>query len=215
MNQQTKSMKQDLEERIRTIVSHSENIRQDVSDMISGMTDKFQLSVDEIVQMSNTTVEQASELIKDKHPGQADRKLKEVIDGVGDGIAVILQAAELALKEAEAGGKQFAREDLKRFSQDLQAIGSLIADTFGDFLNRLGDASTTQIKQIQTHLQRTLQRLQPTVESVIQRIQRYPLQIGSEAIETGISATKQTVETLFSSLGRFIHALNRDKNKES
>jgi len=135
--------------------------------------------------------------------------LREVAEGLGDGLATASDALRLTLVEAKGCGQRFAREDLDRIVRDIQSLGGMFVSTFTEAAKRLGTAAASEGRTFKEHMERTYQRIRPSLESALSAAKEQPLALGKETLQAGFSAGTQAAGTLFSEVGKRLQRIGQ------
>lgn len=126
--------------------------------------------------------------------------LKEVIEGLSDGVQIAANAARLTLEEARGRGESFAREDVTRLATDLQAIESMFVEAVSEAIGRVGDTLSGQQQDLINHARHTAQTIRPSVEQAARAATQHPVMLATDVATAGVRMTTMAV-------GRFAQAL--------
>ncbi len=190
---------------VEAIVVEGKEVRQKVSDVVAEASEKFHLIPDGLVALTQAVMEGAAEALRKSIPPEPESTLRQVVDGLGDGLSTAALAGKLAIEEAAARGQAFAAEDLARMTRNLTALG----DRFVRTVSATGGAfkSTTQneLDALRRHVEQTHARIRPSLESVVAAAAQQPLQLARESVGAGASLARQGVGALFTAAGRSIY----------
>ena len=159
----------------------------------------------ELQTLSTEALQGAVAAMEKATPKDPDNVLRQVIQGLGDGLATTAMATALAVKEAAGRGNPFAGEDLKQASKDLKESGKhfvacvsqVVGDAKGRVAGMLGDA--------REHAQRTFESIRPSLEGAVKAAADDPKGLAREAASAGAVASRQAAGSLLSAFGNFLN----------
>jgi hypothetical protein len=164
-----------------------------------GIVHKADESLGEIV---DTVIDQAlGAAAKKIDDPSADATLREVIDGLGDGLETTAQAVELAVAEAQGKAQHFAEEDLHAAAKDLRSIGELLVETAQKTAKTFAEEAGDQASLLLEHAEHTAKRLRPTLESAARTAANDTTGIATQVAGATAAATRQGLGALFAELG--------------
>ncbi|HEX6813177.1 MAG TPA: hypothetical protein VF384_16255 [Planctomycetota bacterium] len=130
-------------------------------------------------------------------PAAADGPLREVITGVGDGLATAALAAHLAIEEAGRRGERFAKEDMARIAGELDA--ALRGFTTGVAKAVTGSVSAS--KDLLSHANATLDRIRPSLQQALDAVREQPARTAQEAAGESARVVRRGAGALFTAFG--------------
>jgi hypothetical protein len=169
---------------------------------------------DILIDLSRSVVDGAVTALDKSVPRDPDSVLRQVIDGLGDGLSTAALATRLAMEEAKAERKRFAEEDLSRMTRDLRTIGDLFVDTVSQAASKVKSMTATELGALRRHSEQTKKRFLPSVSSALASITEQPLQFGKELIEAGVKMSQQALGSLFAAIGRQLEKAGQRLNGE-
>lgn len=191
-----------VKEIVTAIVAKGKNLRAKVSEAVTNAADKAATNRAGLIDLSRSVLDGAVAALNNSASRDPDSILRQVIDGLGDGLSTTALATRLAMEEAKAEQKRFAEEDLSTMTRDLRALGELFVGTIsqaaGDFKSMTG----TELSALRQHAEQTMKRLLPSINSALAIIQEHPLQFGRESIGAGVQLSRQALGSLFAAIGR-------------
>ncbi|MCE9534251.1 MAG: hypothetical protein K8T89_24490 [Planctomycetes bacterium] len=202
MNSGTDNPQPFIQAKIEAIVAQGDEVRKKVSELVTGSADNLHFSKQGMIDLSRSVMEGATAALDKAVPKDPQHVLRQVIDGLGDGLSTAALATRLAMEEAKAQNKSFADEDLSKMTADLRTVGDLFVDTVSQTAKKFKSISAAELGALRTHSEQTVKRLLPSINSTIAAIAERPLQFGKESFEAGISLSKQALGSLFGAVGR-------------
>ena len=189
-------------ERVKTIIADGKDIRSKVADVVREAVAIIHETGESLSGVTKSVMDGAAQAAAGEIGKEgASSALREVIDGVGDGIASTTQAIDLAVAEARGKGEQFAHEDLSGLVRDLRSVGQLFVETTGRALSSTSHHLKEQVSDLTAHAERTAERVRPGLESAASAAAHDIEGVVSESARAGISAVRQGTGALFTALG--------------
>lgn len=199
---QTDHLISQLKQSAEEIVRRGNNVRVEISKLVSDSTNKFYETKDGLTQMAKAVTEGAVEAAKDSLPDKSESVLHSVVDGLTDGLNKSIQAVRLTLEESSANSVHFAKDDLNKIAKDFRTLGEVFGSIISDTTSKLGGHLAQQGRTIGDHAKQTLQQVWPSLESAITAAAHHPVKLGKESLHAGTSAAQQAAGVLFSELGK-------------
>ncbi|MEM8756934.1 MAG: DUF6781 family protein [Planctomycetota bacterium] len=152
----------------------------------------------------NATIEGASAAVDRSTPDAADSTLRQVIDGIGEGLGRSAQATKLAVEEAASNGRAFAEGDLKSFAEDLRSIGELFVETVERHASSALGQASDQANALKDHAERTIGGVRPAIEDAARAAASDPAGLAGDAAQAAASVTREAAGSLFSAVGKLL-----------
>ena len=114
-----------VKDTVAAIVAEGQNLRAKVSEVVTDAADKASTTRTGLIDLSRSVLDGAVAALDKSVSRDPDSILRQVIDGLGDGLSTTALATRLAMEEAKAEQKRFAEEDLSTTTRDLRAVGDL------------------------------------------------------------------------------------------
>lgn len=198
----TEQLKNWLREQSTQIVRRGANIRKEIARLSANASEKFHQTTDGLVGLARAVLEGAVAGAKDTTAEQSQSVLREVIDGLADGLSISANALKLTLQESRSAGTHFAHEDLNKVAADFRDVGKKFTSAVGDATKAVGGQLADQLHLLSEHASRTLDQAKPAIESAIHAAAEHPVQFGKEAAKAGVGAARNATGVLFSELGK-------------
>ena len=205
MNTQQCESKANLNDTIESILADGRDVRNKIATLISQKAEKYQLNKQGLVALTQTTMDEARAVLEKSLPHDPDAALRQVVDGLGDGLSTAVLASRLTFEEARAHQRAYAEEDLTTLSHDLRTLGELFVDTVSKAAGKFKNATAAEVGAFRSHAEKTAKRLLPSIRTTLATIAEHPLQLGKETIETGMNISTQAVGALFTAIGQRIN----------
>lgn len=174
----------------------TERVRQIVVDLFQGRRSATATARDTV----QGIVETATDIANRSAPAKADSIVREVVDGIGNGLGMVAQTTQYAVKEAADRGQRFASEDLERARKDLSGIRDILADTVKYFADRVSTESGSTFRELKSHAERTLAAATPVVTSSLEALAKHPVQTAGEVAGTAFRGGQLTAGALLSAV---------------
>jgi hypothetical protein len=140
-------------------------------------------------------------------PENSDNALKQVVEGMTDGLSKSAQAVQFTVEEASASGSRFANEDLKKIVEDFRLVATVMADIITTAAESTSDHLKTQARSLGEHAQTALENLRPTLDATLHAAIDDPAKLGQDTLHAGSSAVRQAAGVLFTELGHYFHKM--------
>ena len=147
-----------LRDRIEQIVNEGQDVRGRVREAFEEAAVQAQGLAGQLADILKSTAEGAAK----GSQGKPDTgPLKDVVDGLGDGLQRTANAARLAMEEAASKGKAYAEDDMNSFASEFATLGKLFADTVSRAASKAGEHSADVLRDLKDHAQRTAENIEP------------------------------------------------------
>jgi hypothetical protein len=195
----------DVQQQAEAIVAGGDDVRGKIARLVAGASGAFQHSGEGLIALSRSVLAGAGDALE---RGSAslppEGSLRQVIDGLGDGLTTAATSARLALEEARSKGQRFASEDLLQIKNDLASLTSLYAQTVSDALKRVRTEASAELGGLVEHADRVRDRVTPSVQSAIDAVMSDPVGVGKESVQAGLTVGRHAAGSLFSAMGRLL-----------
>ncbi len=215
MNSRPEKSNRSVEDKVAVIVAQGQDVRNKVSEVVTDSADKSPVTRKGLIDLSRSVLDGAVAALDKAVSHDPDSVLRQVIDGLGDGLSAAALATQLAMEEARAEEKRFAEEDLSRMTKDLRAVGDLFVDTVSQASSKFKSESRSEVEALRRHAEHTMKRLLPSINSALVTIEEHPLQFGKESVEAGFKMSRQAVGSLFAAIGRQLEKAGKQLIGES
>ncbi len=190
-----------LKARVEALVKRGDNVRAETAHLVEQATGTFVQAKDGLTSLVKAVAEGAVEGARGTMPENAENKLRQVIEGVTDGLTKSAQAVRLTLEESAASGTRFAKEDLARIGHEFRATGEGIVDIMSHTASALGDHAKAQAHQLGEHARQTLLGIWPPLDSALHAAAADPLKLGHDTLHAATAAARQAAGVFFTRLG--------------
>lgn len=133
--------------------------------------------------------------------------LRQVVEGVADGLVVAAQALQLTVREAASRARMFARQDLDRVADEFGALATMFVDSVLLGLAAGGAQAEDLTQSIRDHAQAALRRAWPAFAAAASTARRDPLQLGIAAAESAGAVVHAAAGALRRELGEQLRKL--------
>jgi hypothetical protein len=147
-------------------------------------------------------------------PQDRDAALRQVVDALGDGLSQAALAGRLALQEADASSRQYAKEDLADLSEDLTAVRDLFVETVEQGMSSGKAFTTGQAAAARRHAERVAEHLKPAIARALDAVRQHPCAFARESLQAGVSAGQCAAGALFQALGRMLQRAGDQMRQE-
>jgi len=194
----------DVKKEVEQIVEEGQDVRQRVGKVIESAADSAAKESSGLTKLVTDTVESAVRAVDRATPKDPDSTLRQVVDGVGDGLERTAQATRLAVEEASGEGRAYASDDLKQLSNDLGSLVDMFVDTVEKSVRGAADETKTQYTNVRKHASNTLESIKPSLQSAAEAAAKDPVGLAGETAGAAVDITRETAGALFSTLGKLI-----------
>ena len=189
------------------IVRRGSEVRQNIAAAVAAATQRAHAVADGLAELTRATVAGAERAVEAALPADRESTLRQVIDGIGDGLATAAQAAELTLREAGGNTARYAREDLEHLAHAFRSVSRRFVDSVVAGAQRAGARAAAEAKALRDHAAVTLQRVEPSFAAAIGAAGRDPVGLGRQALAAGAAAARGAAGALFTAVGRKLESL--------
>jgi len=149
----------------------------------------------------------AAQGVKDSVPEQQESVLRQVVNGIGDGLTTTANATRMAIEEAESKGRAFAETDLKRTRDDLTSLRTMFVESVTDTVKSVRSTTQDQVKTLREHAERTFQTAEPSIRDAIKAAAQHPGTFVGETADAGAKAAAHAAGELFGAVSGFLDAV--------
>ncbi len=189
-----------LRQAVAGIAAEGRAVRERVAELVSGLGQRAGQAKDGLLEIARETAAGAREGLEKRAQEDKNRTLKEVLDGLGDGLERTAHSAQLAFEEAAGRGRAYAEEDLAKLRRDFEGLGDGLV---GAVRTGLGTALEQAADTVE-HVERTAAGLRPRIEEVLGAARRDPAGLAKGAVDASIGAGREAAGALFESMGRLL-----------
>ena len=209
MNEQLNSLKEAVRQQVQTIVAGGKEVSKRVAEVVAGAAEQFQRSGAGLVELTQAVMDGAAAAVEASLPQKPESVLRQVIDGLGEGINRAAVTARFTLEEARSRQVTFAAEDLAQVRQDLQALNSLYLETVSRGLGQVRAYAAGERERLQEHAAAAWEKTRPAFQSALSAAAQHPVELGKETLKTGVDATRQAAGALFAAMGHWLDETGR------
>jgi hypothetical protein len=198
---------EDLRRKVAAILQQGNDVRRSISALMVSTARTAQAAGTGLLDLSREVIAAAAAgLAEGTAPARAAR-LHDVVDGIGDGMSIVAQAAQLTLQEAAGGAAAFARADLTRLADDFDALTGHFVDTVSKAVGNALPQGGAQLDALRQHTRIALQRAAPAFASAAKAARGDPLALARESLAAGTAAARSAAGALFTAVGRRLQQL--------
>ncbi|MFO0908597.1 MAG: DUF6781 family protein [Isosphaeraceae bacterium] len=195
----------DVQSHAEAIVSEGREVRANIAKLVGDTAAAFQKSGEGLIALTRAVMAGAGDALeKGTASLPAEGPLRQVIDGLGDGLSNVALSARMAIDEARSKNQQFAAADLTQIRKDLGDLTTLYINTVSDALSRIGQQARTEVTDLADHAEKVKERVTPNVQSAIDAAVHDPVGLGKESLQAGLAVTREATGSLFSVIGKFL-----------
>jgi len=210
---------EDIRDRVESIAKEGGNVAERVREVVEeaaktagDMGDKGRQKLTSVVMSS---LDGATNAVKDAAPEDAESTLRQVIDGLGDGIQRAANATKLAVEESTSGGRAYAESDLKSVAEDFKTIGQLFVETVEKHAKSGMGQAESQIGDLRSHAQTAIDTARPDIEAAIQAVTSDPVGLAGESAQAAANLAQETAGALFGAVGKILGGSGSGSNSGS
>lgn len=206
MTTTTSEVQAAVKAQVEKIVASGEDIRRRLAKLVSEAACRCQESGESFVKLTRSAIDGARAGLAKSMPNDQDGALRQVVDGLGDGLSQTALAARLAVEEAASSSRQYTETELRRLRDDLTAIRDLFAETVTQSLEKGKTLTDSQLNSIKTHANQVAERMGPTLNEAFEAVVKKPVAQAREKVQAGVSAGQGAAESLCQALSRVLKA---------
>ncbi len=186
------------------IVKSRTDVRGRLAETVSRAACHSQQSGEGLIAVVRSVIDGARDGVAAAVPADRDDVLRQVVDALGDGLSQAALAGQFALQEAAGASRQYAKEDLVRFRDDLTTLRDLFAETVGKELKACKSLTADQLSAARRHAERVAKHLGPALTTALKAVEQHPVVFAREGVQAGVSAAGSATGSLFQALGRLL-----------
>lgn len=190
-----------LKSEVQRIVESGEDVEQRIRSAVEAAARETDPDSSRLVEISRSTMEAATEAVAESAPDDPESTLRQVIDGLGEGLQRTATATKLAIEQAASEGKTFADEDLRRAGEDMRSLGEMFVQTIESTARSGVGQAQVSLEALRQHANTTLDSIRPSLRSAAEAAASDPIQLAKETASSAVNLSRQAAGALFSSVG--------------
>jgi len=191
-----------IQDQADAIVADGQDVRSRIARLFTQTAEKFHFDRDGLIGLARSILAgagRAADRAVGHDPGSV---LRQVVDGLGDGLSAAAIACQLTFEEARAQGKSFASEDLAKIRSDLKTVAAMFVDTVAVAAGKFQSLAAGQLQSVRAHAEKAQARIMPAITSALVAAGEHPIQFTSESARAGLDVSRQALGALFDAVGR-------------
>jgi len=195
---------EDVKTEVERIVEEGQEVRRRVGRVVASASDTAAKQATGLAGLVEKAVQGAVEAVDRSAPEDPESTLRQVIEGVGDGLERTAQATKLAVEEAAGEGRSYASEDLNRVSEDLGTLSRMFVETVERGVQGVSKEGRVQVQNVREHASRTLDAIKPSLEQAADAAVKDPIGLAGESAAAAVNLTREAAGSLFSAMGKLL-----------
>lgn len=196
-----------LREQVEATVRTQQEVRQRTAALVATASQHALQAGKGMAEVVRASLDGARAALRTTEPLRRETLLRQVVDGIAEGLGTAAHAAELTLREARGDLARFAREDLAALTRSLQELGKQFSGLAADALADGSVLATEEAARLRDHVEATWRALAPRIDAVVDAAAAAPGTTVREALQEGGIAARGAASALFSELGRQLQSL--------
>ena len=198
----------DVRQRVNSIAVEGEHVAERVREVVENAAESMgetgKKGQQRLSSLVSAAMDGASSAVSDAAPEHAESVLRQVVDGLGEGLQRTANATRLAVEESASSGKAYATQDLKSIADDFRTLGQLFTETVEKHSKRAMGQASEQIDNLNGHAQRTMESVRPSLDSAIDAAMQNPIGLAGESAGAAMNMARQTAGSLFGAVGKVL-----------
>ncbi len=183
------------------IATTGENVRERIREAVTRLIRERRLTLDEMTTLGGSVLDGAVAGVRDLAPQERESALRQVVDGLADAFERTANATRLAMQESAARGQAFTREEVDRTVSDLRELQKRFVNVLTRVTNQAARQLGDQVESINSHIRRTAESIQPSIESALRVAMDHPVKLAGETAAAGVRAVPKAAGLLLSAVG--------------
>jgi hypothetical protein len=196
-----------VKSRVEAIVRAGKDVRQQVAQVVASAVPTAQAAVGGLHAVVRATISGGARAAAAAVSERSDDPLRQVVDGLGDGLAVAAQAVELTMREAGGQTARFAREDLARLAGAFRDVSRGFVDAVVAAASQASGHAGDEVVALRDHAAATLHRIAAPLGVAAAASLGDPAGVARETLQAGAAAVRGAAGALCTALGRQLRAL--------
>lgn len=194
-------MDEKFRDEVEEAVKSGDDIRASVRDAVQSAAARTDRATARLTDLTRRTLDAALQAIDRSAPDDPESVLRQVVDGLGDGLERAAQATRLAVEEAAGEGRAYAADDLRSTSEDLRTVARMFVETVDHAISDASERTRKQVSGVRQHASRTIDAIRPSLESAAEAAASHPLSMLSESATAATNLTREAAGALFGAVG--------------
>jgi len=191
-----------LQEQADAIVTQGQDVRTRIARLVAQTAERYHLDASGLIGLARSVLTGAAQAADRAVGHDPDSVLRQVVDGLSDGLSAAAVACRLTFEEARAQGQTFASEDLAKMRANLKTMGELFVDTVSTTAGKFHSQAAEQLRALRTHAENAKDRILPALTSALVAAGEHPVQFTTESAGAGLTVSRQALGSLFTAVGR-------------
>ena len=194
----------EIDQKVQAIITDDTG---DVRQRVADATTEAIPQIRKVREAMEKALKSAVDAVKDSVPQERESVLREVIDGLHDGVARTANAASFAIEEAKSKQQTFAADDLHEALSDLDAASDLLKESVGNVVDESKDHLSDQSEALLEHAKLSAAALKGTVLGAFSTASGEPTKLAGEVIDAGKGLAERTKGELFPAIADALRSL--------
>jgi len=201
---ETQNINEQVKQEAAAIISDGTKIRERIANLVALGAEQAQVSGEGLLGLAKSIMDTAATTVNQSLPADPNSTLRQVIDGLSDGVTSAALAAKMAVSESVSSGKSFAENDMQKFLSDISTLREMYSQTVIDGLGKIKNLTGSQLGDLKNHAVAAQSSVLSALQQAFEAAYQHPIELGKESVQTGVEFTRQTVGSLFSAVGRLL-----------
>jgi hypothetical protein len=198
-------------QKTRDIVEEGGEIRDRVRETFVQAASNLRGTGRDLIGIARDMLAGAAQGVKDSIPEEQESVLRQVVDGIGEGLTTTANATRMAIEEAESKGRAFAETDLKNAREEMSSLGSLFVDSVADTARSVRTTTKDQVESLRKHAERTYASAEPSIRDALKAALHHPGALAGQSVDAGAKAAFHAAGGLFGAVAGALDAVRGKK----
>lgn len=191
MTEQTQKTSSEAKKEAARIAGSGRKVRDRIRDLVVDLFEKGKFDVKQVQSISTQMLHGASDGIKSTLDTDGAGVMKQVVEGVADGISTASNRASATIREAAGKGKTLAKKEWDQVTSTLGKIEKEFVQTVSNVAGDVSKQVKMQSSEMVDHAKRAAADIRPSLESSLKALTEHPIEFATDGVKAGVAATRQ------------------------
>ncbi len=184
------------QERARQIAAQADDVRRQTQCLVVDALKSGKESIGHLPSIAMRVFDGAWRGVEEVTDEKRADVLRDVIDGLSDGMSQGAHAVKLTIEEAKSRGESFTEDEIKSAAEDLRALESMFVERIEVLAKSSATETSQQAGDLVSHARNALSSIQPDIASAITAVEQHPVGLVKETASVAVGVSRRAAGSL-------------------
>lgn len=191
----------------RSVAAEGERVRERVRELSVHAFTNGQMRLRDLPKLVGEVLEGAADGVDKSIPKAASNVLREVFDGLSDGVHAIATASSSAAKDAKAGAQRVVKNDVPQMVDRVREANGHFLDAVQKFAKKASKETREQMDSLAQRAKRTAPRVEESMKRAAKATDGRVMELTGETAKAGVRAVRRAAGILAMGAGGVLEGL--------